>query len=263
MTVSPDVSVFGRSGAGLIIQGNLTAKSGIGSPILFTSSSAPTGIWPGIVFAGVATGNLEGVTLQYGGGSFTGGSSYPAGGLVFYNLSSDAVIVRHSEIANASSTGWVFNNSNNTLSDTLDANIISAINGVGIQLNGTSQVLMANTVVIDNRVVVLTSIKWNPIDANCTQRLPAIPSMDYVQQGEQAQRSQMQFSLAMLWQSGLNPVQLLMFKQHYGMVTPLILQVPERSTVSIGSTVRLLLTLLTVTILHNIPKLLGKRSQRS
>jgi len=151
MTVSPDVSVFGRNGAGLIILGNLTANSGIGSPILFTSSSAPTGIWPGIVFDGAATGNLDGVTLQYGGGSFSGGSSYPAGGLVFYNLSSNAVIVRHCKIVNASSTGWVFNNSNNSLPDTLDANLISAITGVGVQLSGTSHVLMTNTVIMDNQ----------------------------------------------------------------------------------------------------------------
>ncbi len=82
MTVFPDVSVFGRNGAGLIILGNLTAESGIGGPILFTSSSTPAGFWPGIVFDGAATGNLDGVTLQYGGGSFSGGSSYPAGGLV-------------------------------------------------------------------------------------------------------------------------------------------------------------------------------------
>ncbi len=93
MTVSPDVSVFGRNGAGLIILGNLTAESSIGGPILFTSSSTPAGIWPGIVFAGAATGNLDGVTLLYGGGSFSGGSSYSAGGLVFYNLNSDAVII--------------------------------------------------------------------------------------------------------------------------------------------------------------------------
>ena len=151
MTVSPGVSLFGRSGAGLVIMGQLTAERNSGLPIVFTSTTTAAGSWPGVIFDGAtAAGSLEGVTIRNGGGSLTGGSSYPAGGLVFYNLAADAVQVRHSTITNASTAGWQFNNSSNLLSATLNGNQIALNTGVGLRLSGSSQVLLANTAVLDN-----------------------------------------------------------------------------------------------------------------
>jgi hypothetical protein len=152
MTVSPGVSLYGRSGAGLVIQGRLAAERNFSLPILFTSlTNSATSYWPGVIFDGSdATGSLEGVTIRYGGSSLDGGSSYPAGGLIFYNLAPDAVQVRRSSITNAYTTGWQITNSSNVLPDTLDGNRISATNGVGLGLSGFSQVVLANTAIFDN-----------------------------------------------------------------------------------------------------------------
>jgi plastocyanin len=151
LTVAPNVSVFGRSGAGLIIQGRLTAERASGEAILFTSAAGSSGYWPGIVFDGAAAGgSLDGVAIRYGGGSFSGGSSYPTGGLVFNNLAADSVTVRRCSITNSSSTGWQISNSS-LANNTLDANRISAANGLGLRLSGTSQVLMTNMAIFDNQ----------------------------------------------------------------------------------------------------------------
>ncbi len=114
--------------------------------------------------------------------------------------------MRHSKIANASTTGWVFNNSNNSLPDTLEANLISAINGVGVQLSGTSQVLMTNTVIMDNQS---GGVNLNQTGAQLTFLHPTIArntGYGLRAAGGTRQRSLTLFLPAMLWQSGLNPV---------------------------------------------------------
>jgi Right handed beta helix region len=153
MTVSPGVSLYGRSGAGLVVKGRLTAERNSGLPILFTSlSDSSANQWSGVIFDGSsASGSLEDVTLRYGGSILAGGSSYPQGGLVFYNLASDAVQVRRCAISYGYKAGWQIFNSSTLLPTTLDGNRISASSsGPGLRLSGTSQVVLANTAILDN-----------------------------------------------------------------------------------------------------------------
>ncbi len=151
LTVAPGVSIYGRSGAGLVIKGRLVAEQNAGQPILFTAANSTTGGWPGVIFDGAAaSGSLEGITLLNGGGTLTGGSSYPAGGLVFYNTATDAVQVRQCSITNTATAGWQIYNSNASQAATLDGIRIASGSGVGIRLSGTSQVLMANAAILDN-----------------------------------------------------------------------------------------------------------------
>ena len=153
MTVSPGVSLYGRSGTALVIRGRLAAERKSGLPILFTSlTDSAAGYWSGVIFDGTAsTGSLEGVTIRYGGSGLAGGSDYPAGGLVFYNLNPDAVLVRGSSITNAYKAGWQIYNSSNVRAATLDGNRVSATGtGLGLRLSGTSQVVLANAAIFDN-----------------------------------------------------------------------------------------------------------------
>ncbi len=152
LTVSPGVTLFGRSGAGLVVHGKLTAERNAGLPITFTSlSDSAAAAWAGIIFDGpTATGSLDGVAIRYGGGTLSGSPGYPAGGLVFNNLTADAVRVRHSSISYANTAGWQIYNSSNVLTATLDGNRISSTKGIGVRLSGTSQVTLSNAAILDN-----------------------------------------------------------------------------------------------------------------
>lgn len=153
MTVSPGLSLFGRTGAALVVQGRLVAERNFGLPIVFTTVNSAAGwpYWPGVIFDGpAATGRLEGVSIRYGGNAPAGASSYPRGGLVFYNLAPDAVQVHRSSITNAYTAGWQISNSNNVLPATLDGNRISTTDGVGLRLSNSSQAQMANLAIFDN-----------------------------------------------------------------------------------------------------------------
>ena len=152
MTVSPGVTLFGRSGAGLVVHGKLTAERSAGLPITFTSlSDSSAAAWAGIIFDGpTATGSLDGVAIRYGGGTLSGNPGYPAGGLVFNNLTADAVRVRHSSISYANTAGWQIYNSSCLLTATLDGNRISSTKGTGVRLSGTSLVTLSNAAILDN-----------------------------------------------------------------------------------------------------------------
>ncbi len=141
LTVQPGVTIFGRSNAGLLINGGLVAQTTPGKAIVFTSSAnnAP-GQWPGVIFSGSgAHGTLDGVSLRYGGGSMAPYSD-PLGSLIFSNLAPNAVHVLRSQISSSGTAGWQIFNSNVTQDDILDGNRLISNSGYGLRVSGTSQV---------------------------------------------------------------------------------------------------------------------------
>ncbi len=146
LTVQPGVTIFGRSGAGLLVNGGLVAQAKPGKAIVFTSAAnnAP-GQWPGVIFSGAsAHGTLDGVSLRYGGGSMPPYSD-PLGSLILSNLAPNAVHVLRSQISNSGTAGWQILNSNVTQDDILDGNRLISNSGYGLRISGASQVLLANT----------------------------------------------------------------------------------------------------------------------
>ncbi len=151
LTVQPGVTIFGRSGAGLLVNGGLVAQAKPGKAIVFTSAanSAPSQ-WPGVIFSGAsAHGTLDGVSLRYGGGSMPPYSD-PTGSLIFSNLAPNAVHVLRSQISSSGTAGWQILNSNVTQADILNGNRLISNSGYGLRVSGTSQVILANTAAINN-----------------------------------------------------------------------------------------------------------------
>ncbi|MDD5368877.1 MAG: right-handed parallel beta-helix repeat-containing protein, partial [Anaerolineaceae bacterium] len=151
LTVQPGVSIFGRSNAGLLINGGLVAQATPGKEIVFTSSANnAAGQWAGVVFSGAdARGTLDGVALRYGGGHMPPYSD-PTGSLIFSNLAPNAVQVVRSQISNSGTAGWQIFNSNITQNNILDGNRLISNTGYGLRISGASQVTLANTAVLNN-----------------------------------------------------------------------------------------------------------------
>ena len=151
LTVQPGVTLFGRSNAGLLINGGLVARATPGKAIVFTSSAnTASNQWAGVIFSGDgAHGTLDGVSLRYGGGSMTGYSG-PLGSLIFDNLAPNAVQVLRSQISSSGTAGWQIFNSQVTQNNLLDGNRLSSNPGYGLRISGASQVILANTAVVNN-----------------------------------------------------------------------------------------------------------------
>ncbi len=152
LTVQPGVTIFGRSSyAGLLINGGLVAQATPGKKIVFTSSTDDgPGQWAGVIFSGTAaSGILDGVLLRCGGALMPPYSD-PAGSLIFSNLAPNAVQVLRSKISNSGTAGWQIFNSNVTQNNILDGNRLFSNPGVGLRISGASQVLLANTALVNN-----------------------------------------------------------------------------------------------------------------
>lgn len=151
LTVQPGVTIFGRSNAGLLVNGGLVAQATPGKAIVFTSAAnnAPSQ-WPGVIFSSAsAHGTLDGVSLLYGGGSMPPYSD-PLGSLIFSNLTPNAVHVLRSKISSSGTAGWQIFNSNVTQDGILDGNRLISNSGYGLRISGASQVLLANTAAVNN-----------------------------------------------------------------------------------------------------------------
>ncbi len=71
LTLEPDVTLMGRDGKGLLVNGRLNAVGAVTQPITFTAVNAGAGNWAGLRFNGGA-GTLEYVTVRYGGDPLDG-----------------------------------------------------------------------------------------------------------------------------------------------------------------------------------------------
>lgn len=102
LTIEPGVTVFGKSSAGILVEGNIVAIGTPTVPITFTSfTNSEPGEWPGLLFWDGA-GHLDNVTISFGGelvsapfeGLPTSGANISIAGL----SGSDGVTIRNSTI---------------------------------------------------------------------------------------------------------------------------------------------------------------------
>ncbi len=152
LTVQPGVKIMGGWGSGLMINGGLVAKSKPGQEIVFTSSTddGTPGQWAGVIFSGTgAHGVLDGVSLRCGGAAMSGYYE-PLGTLIMNGLAPNAVQVLRSQISNSATAAWQIVDSNVSQNTILDGNRLVSNPGDGLRISGTSQVILANTVALDN-----------------------------------------------------------------------------------------------------------------